>query len=266
MFVYAATCHLRETLLMPLNRCCMPLLLTLLLFLAACAAVTERAVPSAPDAANLAARCESINETLVSTRGIGRLVFTRAGRAQNLRMAWASALPDKLRVVLLGLDGRPLVTAAADGNGIYLRDHITGKFYQDSPTGGRLNTLLGLPLDLESLGRLLAGRLPAFDYDQTALLTGRMPDEAGLVLKKWRNRIGRVYLDESRPALTRIEAYRQTGERRYRADIEATRQVAGYHVPRTLSIRDGETSLVLEIERYWANQPVKPGTFRLEGE
>ena len=93
-----------------------------------------------------------------------------------------------------------------------------------------------------------------------------MPAETGLVLKKWRNRIGKVYLDASRPALTRIEAFRQTGEMRYQADIEATRQVSGYHVPRTLSIRSSQSDLLLEIERYWANEPVEPGMFRLEGE
>jgi len=247
------------------------LLIALLLFQAACATVADRAsrpgetAGPAGEGAVLATRCENVNRTLLSSRGIGRLEFSSSGRTQRLRFAWVGAFPGKLRVVLLGLDGRPLVTVATDGNGICLLDHTTGKFHRESPPGGRLKALADLPLHLDALARLLAGRMPAFDYNRAEPIEGRTAVEDGVVLKKWWNRVGRVYLHESQPTFTRIEAYRQTGELRYRADIKKTRQVKAFTVPRILAIHDDAgRRLTLDIERYWANEPVRPGTFRLE--
>lgn len=244
----------------------------LLMFIqAACAATLPPSdTPARPadpgeTAASLAARSESINRTLVSTRGIGRITFTQSGQSQRLRIAWVSAVPGKLRAVLLGVDGRPLITISADGTWLYFRDHSTGEYRRESLQGYRLQTVLRLPLDVSSLSRLLAGRMPTFDYDRVELITGRTPAETGIVLKKWWNRVAKVYILKSRPAIASIESYRQTGEMRYRADILETQKVEHYWVPRVLSIHDDATShFVLDIERYWANEPVRPGTFRLE--
>ena len=250
-----------------MNRYRLTLLIPLLLSLAACAALTDRSTPptgTADDGADLAARCEAVNQALVASRGIGQLAFTRSGRTQRLKFAWVSRLPDKLRVVLLGLDGRPLVTTAADGRVIRLMDHTTGKFHRESYPGGRLKAMLDLPLTLDSLARLLAGRMPVFDYDRAEPTEGRTPVEDGIILKKRWNRVGRLYLHVSQPVFTRIEVYRQTGELRYRIDIEETRQIKAFRVPRRLSIdAGGARRLTLDIERYWANEPVNPKTFRL---
>lgn len=247
-------------------------LLVLLMFIqVACAAIppnsdtTARPADPGETAASLTARSESINRTLVSSRGIGRITFTHSGQSQRLRIAWVSAVPDKLRAVLLGVDGRPLVTISADGTWFYFRDHTTGEYRRESPHGYRLKTALNLPLDVSSLSRLLAGRMPAFDYDRAERISGRTPAETGIVLKKWWNPVGKVYLLKSRPAIAGIESYRQTGEMRYRADILETQKVKAYWVPRVLSIHDDATRhFVLDIERYWANEPVRPGMFRLE--
>ena len=246
-------------------------LVPLIFIQVACATLSPKSdTPARPadpgeTAARLAARAESINQTLVSSRGIGRITFTHSGQSQRLRIAWVSAVPEKLRAVLLGVDGRPLVTIAADGTWFYFWDHATGEYRRESSQGYRLKAALQLPLDVSSLSRLLAGRMPAFDYDRTELISGRTPEENGIVLKKWWNRVGKVYIDRSRPAITRLESYRQTGEMRYRADILEVQKVGVYWVPRTLSIQDDATNhFVLDIERYWANEPVKPGTFRLE--
>lgn len=246
-------------------------LVPLIFIQVACAAINPKSdTPARPadpgeTAASLAARVESINQTLVSSRGIGRITFSHSGQSQRFRIAWVSTVPEKLRAVLLGVDGRPLITISADGTWFYYRDHTTGEYRRESPQEYRLKKALHLPLDVSSLSRLLAGRVPAFDYDRTELMSGRTPDESGIVLKKWWNKVGKVYISESRPAITRIESYRQTGEMRYRADILEIQKVGAYRVPRVLSIHDDATShFVLDIERYWANEPVKPGTFRLE--
>ncbi len=246
--------------------------LVLLIFIqAACAAITPqndtpaRPVDPGETAASLTALSESINRTLISSRGIGRITFTHSGQSQRLRIAWVSAVPEKLRAVLLGVDGRPLVTIAADGTWFYFRDHTTGEYRRESPQGYRLKTALDLPLDVSSLSRLLAGRMPTFDYDRAEPISGRTPDETGILLKKWWNRVGKVYIFKSRPAIAGIESYRQTGELRYRADILESQKVEAYWVPRVLSIHDDATRhFVLDIERYWANEPVRPGTFRLD--
>ncbi len=237
----------------------------------ACTAITRRhETPARPadsgeNAASLVARSGSINQTLVSSRGIGWITFTHSGQPQRLRIAWVSAVPEKLRAVLLGMDGRPLVTISADGTWFYFQDHTTGEYRRDSPRGYHLKTALHLPLDVRNLALLLAGRMPSFDYDRTELQAGRTPDETILVLKKRWNTVGRVYIPKSRATISRIESYRQTGEMRYRADIPETQSVKTYIVPRVLSIHDNGTNhFLLNIERYWVNEPVSPETFRLD--
>ncbi|MCP3954667.1 MAG: hypothetical protein GY697_20970 [Desulfobacterales bacterium] len=246
-------------------------LIPLIFFQISCAAITKKSdLPVSPEGpgkngASLAVLTESINQTLVSSRGIGWIAFTHSGQLQRLRIAWVSAVPEKLRVVLLGADGRPLVTISADGTWFYFQDHTTGEFRKDSPLGYRLKAALHLPLDVRSLSLLLAGRLPPIDYDRTELLPGRTPDETVIVLKKWWNMVGRVYISNSRSAIARIESYRQTGEMRYQADIKETQKVKTYVVPRVLSINDkANNQFVLDIERYWANEPVSPEVFRLD--
>ncbi len=248
------------------------LLIPLIFIQIACTALTRkndtpatRPAGSGENAASLAARSESINRTLVSHRGIGRITFTHSGQPQRLRIAWVSAVPEKLRAVLLGVDGRPLVTISADGTWFYFLDHTTGEYRRESPRGYRLKTALHLPLDVRNLTLLLAGRMPSFDYNRTELLSGRTDAENALVLKKWWNTVGRVYIPKSQSTISRIESYRQTGEMRYRADILETQRVKAYIVPRVLSIHDdGDNHFVLDIERYWVNEPVRPGTFGLD--
>ena len=245
-------------------------LVPLIFIQVACATISKDTAPPRPagngvDAARLVARCESTNQSLVSTRGIGWITFARSGKRQHLRIAWISAVPEKLRAVFIGVDGRPLITISADGNWLYFLDHTTGEFHQDTPRGYRLKTALDLPLEVSSLVLLLAGRMPTIDYDRTELSSGRTPDEIGIVLKKWWNMVGKVYVPKSRPAISGIESYRQTGELLYRADIKETQEIKTYIVPRVLSIHDGAANhFVLDIERYWANEPVKPEMFRLD--
>ena len=55
------------------------------------------------------------------------------------------------------------------------------------------------------------------------------------------------------------------GDLPYRVDIEKTRTVREFRVPRRLTIDDGVARrLILDIERYRANEPVSPKIFRLE--
>ncbi len=213
--------------------------------------------------ASLIGKLETVNQTLVTCKGIGRMNFVRSGRGQHLRIAWVSRVPEKLRVAILGPDGRPLLTVSADGTWLYALD-------KSAPDGHRLQTVLGLPLDVRSLALILAGRIPEFDYDRTEASAGRTADETAVVLKKWWNRVGKVYVGKTRPAILRptilrIESYRQTGEVRYIADIMEIQIVKGYVVPRILTINpDAATRFTLDIDRYWVNEPVSPEMFVLQ--
>jgi len=250
-----------------LSRC---ILLALILALhSACAVVPGPADAPAEDSAELVQILQNANRTLTTSKGIGRLELTHSGNRQRLRVAWVSQVPDKIRLTVLGLDGRPLMTAARDEIGFAVQDHTTGTYQKGELEDYGLKAALQLPLDVNSLALILAGRLPDFEYDHAMIAASKADGDRILVLKKWWNRIGRVYFRnavsaDSRPTITRIEAFRRTGEMRYRAEIGATREVGNFVVPRTLVIQSGTTDrIVLDIERYWANEPVSPETFKL---
>jgi hypothetical protein len=221
------------------------------------------------NAESLVEKLENANRTLVSGKGIGRMKYVQSGRSQHLRIAWISEVPEKLRITVLGVDGRPLITASTDGTWFYFLDHTTGEFHKSSPDGYRLKTALRLPLDVRSLALILAGRIPEFDYDRIEVSTGRTTDETVVVLKKWWNRVGKIYISKSppaisRPAISRIESYDQIGDVRYIADINEIQVVKEYVVPRVLTINSGgANSFALDIDRYWVNETVDPETFIL---
>lgn len=249
------------------SRC---ILLALILALqTACASVPGPVDAPGEDGAKLVRILENANRTLTISKGIGRLKLNHSGSRQRLRIAWVSQVPNKIRLTVIGLDGRPLMTAAANESGFALQDHTSGTYQKGALEDYRLRAALNLPLDVNSLSLILAGRLPDFAYDRAVVTSGRTDEEGILVLKKWWNRIGRVYFRKavsagSRPTITRIEAFRQTGEMRYSADIGATREVGDFVVPRTLTIQSGTTDrIVLDIDRYWVNEPVGPETFKL---
>jgi len=252
-----------------MHRRCILLVLILALQIA-CASAPGPVDEPLGDSAELVRVLENTNQTLTTAKGIGRLEFTHSGSRQRLRVAWVSQMPDKIRLTILGLDGRPLMTAAADEIGFTLQDHTTGTYQTGALEDFRFKAALHLPLDVNSLILILAGRLPDFEYDRAEIAAGRSDGEDALVLKKWWNSVGRIYYRKavtagSRPVITRIEAFRQTGETRYRADIKATRVVGNYVVPRTLAIQSASADrIVLNIERYWVNAPVAPETFQLK--
>ena len=251
------------------------LLIVLILLQTGCATSIKKsdtfpksAIPG-ENAESLVAKLENVNQTLVSCKGIGRMKYVQSGRSQHLRIAWISEVPEKLRIALLGVDGRPLITVSTDGTWFYFLDHTTGEFHKSSPDDYRLKTALRLPLDVRSLALILAGRIPKFDYDRIEVSAGRTTGETVVVLKKWWNRVGKIYIGKSpsaisRPAILRIESYRQTGDVRYIADIKKIQIVKEYVVPRALTISSGQAnSFALDIDRYWVNEPVTPETFIL---
>lgn len=249
------------------SRC---ILLVLMLALQiACASAPGPVDSPGGDSTELIRLLENSNQTLHTCKGIGRLEFTHSGSRQRLRIAWVSQMPDKIRLTVLGLDGRPLVTAVADEIGFTLQDHTTGSYQKGALEDYRFKAALHLPLDVSSLTFILAGRLPDLKYDRAVMTAGRSDGEGVLVLKKWWNQVGRIYYRETvtagvRPVITRIEAFRETGEMRYRADIQATREVGNFVVPKTLTIQSGTADrIVLDIDRYWVNEPVGPETFKL---
>ncbi len=168
------------------------------------------------------------------------------------------------------MDGRPLITVSVDGTWFYSLDHTTGVFHKTAPDNYRLKTLLlNLPVDVKNLALILAGRIPLFDYNRTEVSDDRVTGERAVIFKKWWNRVGKVYIRKSRvadskPAISRIESYRQTGEVLYVADVNEIQIVNEYTVPRVLTINYGVgTIFVLDIDRYWVNEPVSPETFIL---
>jgi len=252
------------------------ILILLLLIPAGCAPFKKKSVSfpgagfSGQNAGTLIENLENANRTLVSCKGLGRMRYVHSGRLQRLRIAWISNVSEKLRVAVLGPDGRPLLTVSMDGTWFYALDHTTGEFHKDPLDGYRMKMALKLPFDVQSFALILAGRIPVFDYDRIQIADGRKPGETAVILRKWRNRVAKIYISKapgavSGPAITGIESYRQTGERRYRVDIKEVQRIKAYVVPRSLTVNYGtDDSFALDIDRYWVNEPVSPSTFVLQ--
>ena len=209
-------------------------------------------------------RLRTTNQSLTSFKGTGKVSLRQNGvLTLDQRVAWVGAEPVYLSIVLF-VSGFPAVRIASDGRWLYYVDNQDPKesYRKIRASDPSLKRLLAIPINTSDVIRLLSGRIPRLKYD-TAVLE---PDTADhgfvLILTKWWNVVGKVYLDSNKSTLRRIEVFDARGTLVYRAVFETMQWVSDYQVPRKIAIsNDNGAYFQLIIDRYWADVEVSPAMF-----
>jgi hypothetical protein len=251
----------------------MALIFSVMAAIAGCASLS----PQPEDARNAEARAgaqiviaylNSQNDDLIHYKGIGNIkVRQNQITLIDERVAWVASETAKLNLVIM-VSGHPAVKMASDGKWFYYYEARRGRpMYKKVPASdSNLKRITGMPIETADIIHLLAGRVPLREHHSARLERSNAGQGYVLVLKRrWWGVAEKVFLDESRTRVDRIEFYSRSGELTYRARFDAMQTIGGYRVPASLSITDGDgLDFQLVVNRYWADVDVSPSMFVLK--
>jgi hypothetical protein len=222
--------------------------------------------PTPPEISPAAARhlrdIEQLNQGLESFKGIGSLRLSGAKGRQTLRAAWIAQMPDRLRLELLGVTGAPVASVAADGSHFSAYLHDRRKEYRHRLGDDGLERVVGIELKVAEVVSMLGGRIFIDEFRDAVV------QEGVLILKDGAGRIQQaVHPPGEQNPWWIVERFDAGGKLRYRAILDAPRQMDGFLIPgRIIVATEGVGGLQVSLDRFWANPAVAPNAFVLEEE
>lgn len=244
-------------------------LITILLiasfFLSACSHLKARVADSdQEEARTLLLNLQNKNYHLKTFKGIGNFKLWDKGKLQAARLAWIGFKPEKLRLEILAVSGQPAVSIANNGSWLYFLSHSPHRFYKKRSTKADLKRLISIPITYGDVIALLVGRAPIHEYNTASIIRNEAGDGYVLVLKKrWQGIIEKIYLDEKKTAVRKVEMFDSRGSLVYMAVFEKMQTINKYQVPLKLVISNDDIVFQLDIEKYWADIVVSPSMFVL---
>jgi len=250
------------------------LIVCAVLFLPACAGILEK-IPGnisgdlqtrdsvEPAIRNILEVLQSKNRDIKTFKGTGQVSYSvKNGETVSANIAWIAGDENKLLIVLRGLMGQPLARIATDGEWLYFVSHADNSFYKKRSANASMESFISIPIKSKDIILLLSGRVPVKEFD-SAVMIDQDTGVVVLVLKKrWLGVVEKIYLDESRKDVVKIELFDSMGEVIYRASFDGENSVNGYRFPSRLSVsNDGGDYFTIDLERYWTDIPVSPSIF-----
>lgn len=220
-----------------------------------------------PKALKLLGRLLTVNSTLTQYKGVANIQMQLNGRVHKGRIAFAAVQPDKMRVELLNMLGTPLTSLSGDGNTVTIISHGDQKRYHFEQTRTVLEILIKIPIGIEDLQNLLAGRVPIPPHALVKSPAGDGGDQDAVVLLKnrWHGLVAILQLDSQAQQIHSMRVIGPEGKLQYQVSWIRWREVGGYSVPAKLIIESPDKQkMTVSVDRYWPNAKVPPSTFVLE--
>ncbi len=244
-------------------------LLLIMLLLAGCAWPHSAGMPlTAPEksAAVLLQQMLQANPELQSFKGSGRLRVWHQGVPQSFRVAWVASLPNRLRLVLRGVSGLPLVTLAADGETIYLRQHEQPHQVRHFSAGeADLHSILGVAVSVTDVVALLAGRIPEYPYHRAWAQVEPADETLVLLLKRrWNRDLALLRVDPLHLTPKQIDYFDGAGALAYNLVFEDMQTWLQYTIPQRLVCRNAhDDGFELDVDSFQADIAIDASIFKL---
>lgn len=246
-----------------------------LFFLLGCAGFRDpgaiKPIPVPPameiDTASVLARLEQTNSRLSSFKGIGRIKIWKPDGQQSTRVVWAGYQTEKLRLEILGVGGRPFSSIVYDGSRLYLSLHSENRFYQKRTREADLSRLISLPVTIQDLLTILAGRVPLLKHATPSLIKDPTGSQYVLFLTKgWlKKRTGKIYLREDMKTVWKYELFQGTDTLLYRVEFLHLKPYGDYQLPDTLLFsNDLQTKIRIDVDNIWPDAKLPASVFVLE--
>ena len=242
-----------------------------LFFFSACAGLAGR-VPSEKERADLFEARQLIlalqekNTDLKTYKGKGRVTFWKKNKKDLITgAAWVGSDPNRLRFALRSITGQPLISFSNDGKWLYFLSHTRNQFYKKRSTDSNLKRFTTISIKSIDMVSILAGRIPIYKHKDATVIKNSLDDGYVLVLKKgWGKILEKIYLDENKKNVRKVELFGQNGVLAYRVELSEMRDVDGYQIPfRLFFSNEDDLAFQLDINRYWADVSVSPSVFKM---
>ena len=207
------------------------------------------------------------NSALTQYKGLADIRMRVNGKSHSGRIAFAAVRPDKMRVELLNMMGTPLTSLSGDGDTVTIVSHGDRKHYRFRQTRTALASLIEIPIGIEDMQSLLAGRVPVPPHVSAQFVPDQAfgTDAAILLKNRWRNTVARIQVDQSTQHIKALRVTDPEGKLQYQIRWLQWEVVGGYRLPLKLVIESSaKQMLTLTMDRYWPNAKVSPATFVLE--
>jgi len=249
------------------------IILFIIVFFSACSFFTERIVEEPPELLDTAAITEVNNllsnislknRDLKTFKGIGKITFLEEDKKSiTSSIAWVGSGHDMIRIAILNISGQPLLSLANDGQWFYFLSHTDNGFYKKRSSYSNLKKVIQLPIKPVEMVSFLAGRIPLCEYNTADIISNK---EEGyvIVLKKKGNVIQKIYLNEDKKNVQKVEMFEAKGNLLYSIEIDGSQKINEYRVPmRIIAANDNGNKFKIDIHKYWVDVSVDPSMFVL---
>ncbi len=209
---------------------------------------------------------DNMNRDIKSFKGIGKIFLEKDGIRQNERAAWIGNRPDKLRIDIISITGRPVMSVAADGKYLYAVSHRQNRFYKIPETDPGLKNMIGIPITAGFAIELLSGRIPVKKYFSAESFLDEKTGGYILVFKnRWSRIIEKIYFNKEKTMVKKFELFKRGSDRPVcygkTGDIRKTGQ---YDIPFEIELFNDKARFKIKTDRCWVNSPIKLSSFVLK--
>ncbi len=206
------------------------------------------------------------NSTLKTFKGTGTIKLYNKGIRQTTRLAWAGSLPDKIRIEILSLAGRPDLSLAGNGRKLYFLFHQNRKIHKKA-FNADLDKLISISVKATDIITLLSGRIPVLKYKTALLKKTPASNTSVIILKNAEEEIlEKIFLAANEKDVRRIEVFNHGGSLRYAADFNGIRKINAYSVPTGFELADKDAVVHIAIDKYWTDIIIDQSVFTLGNE
>lgn len=221
--------------------------------------------PSDDDARLVLHRMMAVNKGLDQFKGLANIRMESENRSRSGRIAFAAVVPDKMRIELLNAMGAPLTSLSADGERISVVSYVDQKRYRFRQTRTALEAIINIPIGIEDMQSLLAGKVPLPSYAFAKMMDGNNPDDILVLKNRWRGTVANLEVDRVDSQVKSLRKFDGEGELQYQIQWLQWKRVGAYRVPSKLVINTpSHQRLIVIMGRFWPNAEVAPSTFLLD--
>ncbi len=204
------------------------------------------------------------NSELKQFKSLAKTRVESSERKLAGRVALAAAAPNQMRVEWLNIMGQPLISLAGDGRTISIISHSGKRIYRRRQSPTALEPLIQIPMGIEDLQNLLAGRPPLSNFVSAQLVEKHDAVDVIALKNRWHSTLARLHIDRSQQQVQMMRNYDTDGTLHYQIDWLQWQTIKGYTIPRKVMVSAASgIRLTFTVERFWPDVDLPASTFVL---
>lgn len=197
-------------------------------------------------------------------KGVGKITLLDEKGFQTARIAWAGSGREKIRIVILGPGGHPVISTACNGKYIYFLSHADQHLYIKKKSDKIIKKFTGIPLQFTDIISLLTGCVPIREHSAVLVSRDEFSNKNTLILKKNRHNISeKIFLNENNIIVQKIEVFNSKGGISYSAEFKQIDSFGNCNIPKQIKIVNDNVEINLSIDKFWTDVDISPSLFIL---